>query len=75
MTVGLINLNCDQQVSKWCTGNHLWLADWCHQWLNVYAISDSMLIVCADILSQYLFLGCCTCMQSVILWSFLVWPL
>jgi len=29
-----------------------------------------MLIVCADILSQYLFLGCCTCMQSVILWSF-----
>jgi len=33
MTVGLINLNCDQQVSKWCTGNHLWLADWCHQWL------------------------------------------
>jgi len=23
-----------QQISNWCIVDHLWLTDWCHQWLN-----------------------------------------
>jgi len=28
----------DRQVSNWCNVNHLCLADWCHQWLNVNCV-------------------------------------
>ena len=40
----------DLQVSNWCFLNHLWLADWCHQWLsdrwsNVQAFSRDVFLL------------------------------
>jgi len=28
-------------LSDWCNVKHLWLADWCHQWLNVRCVHSS----------------------------------
>jgi len=32
----------DRQVSNWCNVNHLWLADRCHQWLNVTCVAGAL---------------------------------
>jgi len=47
----------DRQVSNWCIVNHLWLADWCRQWLNINPmcrrfIASSFFLVAADAFCQ-----------------------
>ena len=47
----------DQEISNWRTVNHLWLADWCRQWLNVNLvhrrfITSSFFLFAADVFCQ-----------------------
>jgi len=58
--------NLDSVIGRHQTGfnvNRLWLADWCHQWLNVNCVRRRF---CRDVF----LLDWWMCVQSVILWAF-----